>query len=114
MRFVIAFILFLLINIVPVVWLKFYFEPYAMRMTEILGSDSLFEIVFKQHKISKREQEIARLILDGKTNKEIEEILFISYHTVKNHVYNLYRKLGVKNRHQFVHFFIATQAGRVK
>ena len=49
------------------------------------------------------------LILDGKSNKEIEDSLFISYHTVKNHVYKLYQKLGVKTRFELVHFFTKYQ-----
>ena len=38
------------------------------------------------------------------SNKEIEDLLFISYNTVKNHIYNLYRKLGIKSRHELWHF----------
>jgi DNA-binding CsgD family transcriptional regulator len=48
--------------------------------------------------LTKREQEILALILQGKSNKDIEAQLYISGKTVKNHVYNLYQKLGVKNR----------------
>ena len=33
----------------------------------------------------------------------MEKSLFISIHTVKSHVYSLYRKMNVKNRHQLVH-----------
>jgi len=53
-------------------------------------------------KISQRETEIIRLLLKGKSNKEIEDELFISVHTVRNHVYNIYQKLGVKNRVELV------------
>ena len=48
--------------------------------------------------LTKREQEVLALILQGKSNKDIEAELFISGKTVKNHVYNLYQKLGVKSR----------------
>ncbi len=48
--------------------------------------------------LTKREQEILGLILQGKSNKEIESGLFISDKTVKSHIYNLYRKLDVKSR----------------
>lgn len=50
--------------------------------------------------LSKREQEILRLVLQGLSYKEIDEKLFISINTVKNHIYNIYQKLGVKNRLQ--------------
>jgi DNA-binding CsgD family transcriptional regulator len=48
--------------------------------------------------LTKREQEILALILQGKSNREIETALFISPKTVNNHVYNLYQKMRVKNR----------------
>lgn len=57
-----------------------------------------------RYNISKRESEIIRLLLKGKNNKEIEDELFISVHTVRNHVYNIYQKLGVKNRVELVNF----------
>ncbi|MDQ1350711.1 MAG: LuxR family transcriptional regulator, positive regulator of biofilm formation [Acidobacteriota bacterium] len=55
---------------------------------------------FSRHHLSCREQEIALFLLKGETNDSIENKLFISAHTVKNHIYNIYRKLGVKNRMQ--------------
>lgn len=57
---------------------------------------------FSKYNLSRREQEIFRLILQGESKKTIEEKLFISAHTVKNHTYNIYRKLGIKNRLQLV------------
>ncbi len=50
--------------------------------------------------MSRREQEIVSLVLQGRSNREIEALLFISRRTVENHVYKIYRKLGVKNRLQ--------------
>jgi DNA-binding CsgD family transcriptional regulator len=60
---------------------------------------------FSKHRLSKREQEIALLLLRGDTNKSIENKLFISVHTVKNHIYNIYRKLGVNNRLQLTNLY---------
>ena len=60
---------------------------------------------FSKHCLSKREQEIVLLLLRGETNKSIEEKLFISVHTVKNHIYNIYRKLGVSNRLQLTNLY---------
>ena len=51
-----------------------------------------------KYKITNREREVIFLILQGKTNTEIEDLLFISAGTVKNHVYNIFKKLNVKNR----------------
>ncbi|NLO66574.1 MAG: response regulator transcription factor [Firmicutes bacterium] len=48
--------------------------------------------------LTPRESEVLRLIARGLTNSEIASELFISKHTVKNHVSNIYRKLGVSDR----------------
>jgi two-component system response regulator DegU len=39
------------------------------------------------------------------SNREIEKELFISLSTVKNHVYNIFQKLGVKNRYELIVLF---------
>ncbi len=48
--------------------------------------------------VSRREREVAGLILEGETNAAIAERLFISESTVKKHVNNLFRKLGISSR----------------
>lgn len=83
----------------------FVFSLYQLRLKflALKGSrDTKLDRFFKKYNISKREQEILLLILNGDSKKSIEEKLFISAHTVKNHIYNIYRKLGIKNRVQLV------------
>lgn len=58
------------------------------------------ESVLARFKITPREREIISHICFGQSNKEIAEILFISIHTVKRHVNQIYQKLGIKNRIQ--------------
>jgi len=58
--------------------------------------------------VSKREREILSRMLGGKNNREISRELAISEKTVKNHLWKLYRKLGVKNRTQLFHRLIST------
>ncbi len=58
----------------------------------------------EKYKITKREMEVIELICQGKTNKEIADLLFISVDTVKDHNYKIFQKTGVKNRTQLVNF----------
>ena len=48
--------------------------------------------------LSAREREIAALIAQGYKNKEMAEKMFISEQTVKNHLHNIFDKLGVSDR----------------
>ena len=48
---------------------------------------------------------------EGLSNKEMEDVLSISYHTVKNHIYNIFQKLGVKSRGQLIHRILQAQNG---
>ncbi|MBN2348543.1 MAG: helix-turn-helix transcriptional regulator [Bacteroidales bacterium] len=56
--------------------------------------------------LSLREREIFELILKGKTNKEIAAILFIDICTVKTHINNIYKKIGVNTRIEIFNLFI--------
>ena len=63
-------------------------------------NDQTLQLFFRKHGISQCEGEIIKLLLDGKSNSDIEKELFISLSTAKNHIYNIYQKLQVKNRVQ--------------
>ena len=52
--------------------------------------------------LTERERNILYLLVEGFTNKEIAEKLYISIHTVKAHLEAIYEKLGVNNRVQTV------------
>ncbi|MCG9792321.1 response regulator transcription factor [Flavobacterium algicola] len=52
--------------------------------------------------LSNQELKIKQQIIDGKSNKEIAEELFISLNTVKTHISNIYSKLNVSSRRELV------------
>lgn len=56
--------------------------------------------------LSEREQHVLRLLAEGLTYKKIGERLFISPFTVKNHVHNIIKKLGVGTRIEAMRRFL--------
>ena len=52
--------------------------------------------------LTNREIEVLRMLAKGLSNKKVADRLFISPGTVKKHLYNIYGKLEVNNRHQAV------------
>jgi DNA-binding NarL/FixJ family response regulator len=60
------------------------------------------EAFFVQYDISPREQEVVRLIVQGYSNQQIGDTLFISVNTVKAHVKKIYAKCGVKSRYELM------------
>jgi len=52
--------------------------------------------------LTKREEQIVRMVTEGLPNSEISTSLGLSAHTVKNHLFRIYEKLGVSNRVELV------------
>jgi DNA-binding NarL/FixJ family response regulator len=55
-----------------------------------------------RYRLTEREQEILRLVADGRSNAEIATELYISHRTAQTHVGNLFAKLGVHSRAEAV------------
>ncbi|WDD91907.1 helix-turn-helix transcriptional regulator [Burkholderia sp. FERM BP-3421] len=53
-------------------------------------------------RLTYREEQIARLVRDGRSNKEIARDLALGQPTVKTHLLRMFRKLGVSNRTELV------------
>lgn len=58
---------------------------------------------FKNYGLTEREQQIAELLFQGFTYKNIADQLFISLPTVKTHVSNIYKKCKVKTRNELTY-----------
>ena len=54
-------------------------------------------------KLSKRQKQLLQLLDKGMSNRDIAESLQISEHTVKVHLWRLFRRLNVKSRSQASH-----------
>jgi DNA-binding CsgD family transcriptional regulator len=103
----IKYILVLLaMNIFPIFWLRIIFLKCYLDNRPNLESEEQLDKIVRKYDFSEREREIMKLIIEGKSNKEIEKQLFISFHTVKNHIYNIFKKSGVKSRSQLIHLVL--------
>ncbi len=54
---------------------------------------------------TQREQEIISLLMQGKSNKEISEALFLTVGTVKNYISQIYSKAGITDRANAILYF---------
>ncbi len=67
-------------------------EPQALNLQDSRGIQLL----------SKREERVARLVVDGMTNRQISEQLGLSEHTVRNYIFKIFDKVGVSTRVELV------------
>ena len=66
------------------------------------------QVEVKNHKLSIREIEVLGLIMQGLTNLEIAEKLFISFETVRSHRKNILEKSGAKNTASLINYYHQT------
>jgi DNA-binding CsgD family transcriptional regulator len=108
-NFVTGFLI-LAMNAIPVLYVRWFVERFHGRpLLESKMSPDRTQL-FERYNVTPREQEIVTLICKGKTNREIADQLFISLQTVKDHVYRIYRKTGVRNRVQLVTLFMQSES----
>ena len=75
-------------------------EQYVLITIRSLNSrkDKLNPSTVIRYQLSKREAQVAAMMLDGKTYQQIASELYLSLPTVKSHVYNMFSKLNVNNK----------------
>ncbi len=81
-----------------------WLNAILLGLVIVLGS---FMVRFRKHQVpnvqlSRQEKNVKALILQGRSNKEIANELFISLSTVKTHITNIYSKLNVTNRQELL------------
>lgn len=89
---------FRIISIITGMALNHVEKKVIEDIPEVPGELSVY--VQKLTFLTDREQEVLALITQGKNNKDIAQTLYISENTVKNHITNILRKLGVTDRSQ--------------
>ncbi len=77
-----------------------------LLLEDYLSQDSLVKEDDGPNALSSRESEVLQLIAEGKTSREIAEILNLSVKTVQSHRTNLMQKLGLHDRGDLIKYAI--------
>ena len=57
------------------------------------------------HDLTRRQEDVLRLLLQGKSTRDISESLCVSFGTAKNHVSNIFARTGVHSRFELIAVF---------
>jgi len=68
---------------------------------KVVNADSL-------RMLTKREEDVVRLLAEGLQNREIARQLGLSEHTVKNYMFHIFEKLGVSSRVELVLYAVSS------
>jgi DNA-binding CsgD family transcriptional regulator len=98
-------------NLLPLFWIFRHRHLAAGAATPAHPEAHFLENLMDDYSLTNREQEVAMLVCSGKSNREIADKLFISLPTVKDHIYNVYRKTGVRNRVELTNLFLKRPEG---
>jgi len=79
--------------------LAFRLEQHMKNSENIANKCTITEAVAK-YQLTKREDGVLRMLMAGKDNAIICDELVITPNTLKKHILNIYRKLGIRNRTQ--------------
>jgi DNA-binding CsgD family transcriptional regulator len=74
---------------------------YAITL-EAARSEDLAPLLMRAWSLTAREREVARLVIDGLSSQDIAQALFISVHTVRDHLKSIFGKTGVSRRQDLV------------
>ena len=77
-----------------------YFLRFSLLATT--GNQEPSQEFLAQYGITGREREIILKVIQGKSNEEIARELFISLATVKTHLHNIYKKIGIDGRFELL------------
>ncbi|WP_353893788.1 LuxR C-terminal-related transcriptional regulator [Proteinivorax hydrogeniformans] len=86
-----------------------------LRLAIDILSWSAEKLLIEEHSLnvlSKKENEVINLLLEGYEDKEIAKRLYISDKTVRNHISNILKKVSLKNRTQLV-LWALSQKGEI-
>jgi DNA-binding NarL/FixJ family response regulator len=74
------------------------FEPSIFHAADAVDTERPARASVDQEGLTRRELDVLRHVAEGRSNAEVGRILWVTEQTVKFHLSNIYRKLGVLNR----------------
>lgn len=95
---------FIFLNFLTIVFSFKYFNHPAY-----FEGNQLSEYFLKRFNITDRESEIISLVIQGFSNIEIGEKLYISTRTVESHLYKIFQKGNIKNRTQLINLIMSNK-----
>ena len=88
--------------ITVIIFFMLYNKIFLQTSKPIPGDEEQLSAFVEKYGLSSREMEVFNLIIEGATNSDISEKLFISENTVKFHVRNILKKTGCTNRSELL------------
>lgn len=85
-------IITVVLSLVIVLYFLLYFQN--SKMSE---NDAVKNIAVK-YKLGTQEEKVLNLLIQGMSNQEIADELFVSVNTIRNHIANIYKKTGMKKK----------------
>lgn len=76
-------------------------DGYVITL-EPARSEDLAPLLMRAWSLTAREREVARLLIDGLSSEDIAAVLFISVHTVRDHIKAIFGKTGVSRRQDLI------------
>ena len=100
--FILIVIVYFTLNFPPLLYLKYFLEKYFTSQTLRPDEQLYLGSFFNHYDISRQERVVINFILEGRDNLSIAKQLSISGGTVKNHIYNIYKKVDVNSRAKLI------------
>ena len=85
-------IITIFLSLVIVLYFLLYFQN-----NKISENDAVKNIAVK-YKLGTQEEKVLNLLVQGMSNQEMADELFVSINTIRNHIANIYKKTGMKKK----------------
>ena len=82
----------ILLSLVIVLYFLFYYQKNIMSENDAIKNISI------KYKLGSQEEKVLALLIQGLSNQEIADTLYVSVNTIRNHIANIYKKTGMKKK----------------